>query len=258
MNILTVIVKDPFVLPIRTQVIIPFFPSFVFCSSFLSFIHDVLWFVPFHAAKGCGFRFWGAIPFFSTRQGTFPLRFVAAHVLQHCAGNSWGRFRARGRAGERFRRVRCMGAVSLRGCDFFLCKHGTGNVSLVNRSRPRAAARRGERLGPVSCPDTCWERRALLHDRGRAGERFRWVRCMGAVSLHECGSVLARARERFPCVSWPPTCCSMAWGTVGDGFVPGDVLRRSFVVSLHGRSFVAWMRFLSLQARHGECFPRES
>ena len=94
--------------------------------------------------------------FVASRRGTFPLDIVAAHVLRHGAGNGWGRVLARGRAGERFRRVRCMGAVSLRGCDFFLCKHGTGNVSLVNRSRPRAAARRGERLGPVSCPGTCW------------------------------------------------------------------------------------------------------
>ena len=60
---------------------------------------------------------------------------------------------------------------------------------------------------------------------------------MGAISLRGCGFVLARARERFPCVSWPPTCCSMAWGTVGAGVVPGDVLRRSF------GSFVAWVRF---------------
>jgi hypothetical protein len=37
-------------------------------------------------------------------------------------------------------------------------QHAPGNVFLVNRSRSRAAARRGEQLGPVSCPDTYWER----------------------------------------------------------------------------------------------------
>ncbi len=56
-------------------------------------------FVPFHAAKGLWFSFLGAVPFSSTRQGTFPLRFVAAHVLQHGAGNSWARLCARERAG---------------------------------------------------------------------------------------------------------------------------------------------------------------
>ena len=97
-------------------------------------------------------------------------------------------------------------------------QHATGNVFLAFRGRSRAAARRGEHLRPVSCPETCWERRAPLHDRGRAGSGGH--RCMGAVSLHECCFILARGGERFPCVSWPPTCCSTARGTVEAGFVP--------------------------------------
>ena len=36
----------------------------------------------------------------STRRGTFSLHFVAAHVLQHGAGNSYGRFRALIRTGS--------------------------------------------------------------------------------------------------------------------------------------------------------------
>ena len=59
-------------------------------------------FVPFHAAKGVWRSCLGAVPFSSTRRGTFPLRFVAAHVLQHGAGNNWPRLCARGRAEERF------------------------------------------------------------------------------------------------------------------------------------------------------------
>ena len=145
-------------------------------------------------------------------------------MLRHGAGNSYGRVRARGRAGERFRWVRCMGAVSLHGCGFIFIQHALGNVFLAFRSRPRAAARRGERLGPVSCPGTCWG-------------AVRCFRCMGAISLRGCGFVLARGGERFPRESWPPTCCSTARETVGAGFVPGDVLRRSF------GSFVAWVRF---------------
>jgi len=46
--------------------------------------------------------FLGAVPFSSPQRGTFPLRFVAAHVLQHGAGNNWPRLCARGRAEERF------------------------------------------------------------------------------------------------------------------------------------------------------------
>ena len=46
-----------------------------------------------------------------------------------------------------------MGAVSLHGCGFIFIQHAAGNVFLVNRSRPRAAARRGERLGSVSFPE---------------------------------------------------------------------------------------------------------
>ena len=49
-----------------------------------------------------------------------------------------------------------MSAVSLHGCGFIFIQHAPGNVSLVNRSRARATALRGEQLGPISCPGTCW------------------------------------------------------------------------------------------------------
>ena len=93
----------------------------------------------------------------STRQGTFPLRFVAAHVLQHGAGNVWARLRARGRAGERrgtvacpgmclgtcwgaVKRFCCTGAISLRGYGSVLARDGE-RFPCVSCGRPRAAAR---------------------------------------------------------------------------------------------------------------------
>ncbi len=38
--------------------------------------------------------------FSSTWRGTFSLYYVAAHVLQHGAGNAWAKLRARRRAGR--------------------------------------------------------------------------------------------------------------------------------------------------------------
>ena len=133
-----------------------------------------------------------------------------------------------------------MGAVSLHGCGFIFIQHAAGNDSLVNRSRSRAAARCGERLGPVSCP-------------GRAEEKFWLFRCMGtvlsfcavsrgegvAVFVSGCGSFLqhvagnvflafrsraravARRREQL----WPGSCPGTCWGAEGHSCMTGDVPR---------------------------------
>ena len=64
-----------------------------------------------------------------------------------------------------------MGAVSLHGCGFIFIQHASGNVSLVNRGRPRAAARRGERLGSVSCPEAySWAGGGRALDGGEGGD----------------------------------------------------------------------------------------
>jgi len=64
-----------------------------------------------------------------------------------------------------------MGAVSLHGCGFIFIQHAAGNVFLVNRSRPRAAARRGERLGSVSCPEAySWAGGGCTFDGGEGGD----------------------------------------------------------------------------------------
>ena len=82
----------------------------------MSFVHDVSLFKLFYAfmpplmaemfwSRRSGFipsrgRMLSFLCLSSTWRGTFPLRFVAAHMLQHGAGNVWARLRARKRAGN--------------------------------------------------------------------------------------------------------------------------------------------------------------